>query len=354
MRDEFFNLLNNCSLEEALKNTVPCLRGYTVDSINKAMDQFRVLKTNPNFFNFKSDGLCTISGNGWSEAIKVENMLRTGEMLSRLSRYENFNSFAPSFNNPEQFTATMFEINCCDTFVREFSVQNLEFEPEHDVNGTIKRPEFKAIMEDGQVIFGECKSLASLNGLRSSRAMKIKELIFDKILPLVPDKRRLEISFKVLPRHWNRNYTNQLFGAIDQLVKNDFKKQHLELIIDQSHKTWIKLCDQHESQFFNNIINVSDKIMSKFPKLILGECSNIKKDIKSLIKDAMTQLSADSYSTIFLYSLNESFATEAISEFIRDNEPANLLGIFSWTKSLKFHRNLLCKIDLNDYSRIHS
>lgn len=346
-----FNLLDSKSLEAAIQNGVPCLEGQSVESVMNAMEQFRVFKTNLAFFNFSTEGLCGVSGAGWAETIAVKNILRVGSILNQLCKFKNFNSFATGFNNPEQFRATMFEVNCCDAFNNEFKVVRLEFEPDHSVKGSIKKPEFKAIFDDGLEIFVECKTLGSLNGLRNSRVMKIKDAIFETILPLVPNNRRVEISFKVLPQHWNRNYVEQLSGAVGQLIKDDFQKQHIELVIDQSHTTWIKLCDRSEPQFLNNIVNVGEVPKEKSPQLILGELANIKKDIKDLIKDARTQLSEESYSVIFIYSLHEGFATQAISEFFEDNKPKKLLGIFSWTSSLRFHRNTFSEMNLNDHLR---
>lgn len=346
-----YNLLDPKSIDLAIKNSASCLNGYSAASIEIAMKQFHVLGTNSQFFNFDEKGECEISGNDWSEVIAVESMIKVGELLNQLSVFSNFNSFAPAFNNPQQFSATMFEVNCCNFFIRDYKFANFEFDPDHLVNGHTKRPEFKAVFDGNIELFGECKSLASLNGLRSSRVMKMKIPIFEKILPIVPDNRRIEISFKMLPQNWNRNYADQIFGAASQLIKMDYMDKHLELVMDQKHITWIKLCDRSHPRYLTNIVNVGDVPPDQSPKIILGELANIKGDIKGLIKDARSQLSDDSFSIIFIYSLHKTFASQAINEFFHDNKPKKLTGIFSWTDILEFHKNPYASLDLDTLKR---
>lgn len=342
-----YNLLDSSSVEQAIKNSVPCMEGHTVASVKTAMEQFQVLQTNPQFFNFDNEGVCIVSGKDWGEANPVDNILSVGNKLNVLSRYKNFNSFAPAFNNPQQFSATIFEVDCCHYFSQNYKILDFEFDVEHDVNGNIKKPEFKAIFENNVEVFGECKSLASLNGVRQSRVMKMKESIFEKILPLVPDNRRIEISFKTLPQNWNRNYADQMSGAVGEIIKRDYMEKHFEITMDQKHTTWIKLCDRSEKQFLTNIVNVGDVPPNQSPKIILGELANIKGDIKDLIKDARTQLSDDSFSVIFVYSLHKTYAAQAIAEYFTNNQLKKLLGIFSWTDILEFHRNPHAELDLN-------
>lgn len=346
-----YNLLDPKSIDLAIKNSVPCLNGRSVSSVETSMQQFHNLGTNSQFFNFDKKGECEVSGKDWSEVIAVESMIKVGELLNQLSSFSNFNSFATAFNNPQQFSATMFEVDCCSFFIRDYKFTSFEFDPEHLVKGHTKRPEFKAVFDGNIEVFGECKSLASLNGLRSSRVMKIKSPIFQKILPIVPDNRRIEVSFKMLPQNWNRNYADQIFGAAGQLIKMDYMTKHLELVLDQKHTTWIKLCDRSHQKYLTNIVNVADVPPDQSPKIILGELANIKGDIKELIKDARSQLSDDSFSVIFIYSLHKVFAKQAIAEFFQDNKLKKLTGIFSWTDILEFHKNPYAELDLDTLKR---
>lgn len=343
-----YNLLDTLSVEQAIKNSVPCMKGHSVASVKASMEQFQALKTNPQFFNFDAEGLCTISGKDWGEVNPVENILSVGNKLKVLSRYKNFNCFAASFNNPQQFSATVFEVDCCHYFSQNHKILDFIFDVEHTVNGNIKRPEFRATFDGGIEIFGECKSLVSLNGLRQTRVMKLKESIFEKILSVVPDNRRIEISFKTLPQNWNRNYADQMSGAVGEIIKKDYMEKHFEITMDQKHTTWIKLCERSEKQFFTNIVNVGDVPPNQSPKFILGELANIKGDIKDLIKDARTQLSDNSLSVIFLYSLHKTYAAQAIAEYFQNNHLNKLLGVFSWTDILEFHRNPSCGTNLED------
>ena len=324
------------------------MTGHSVASVKAAMEQFRALQTNPQFFNFDTEGVCTVSGKGWAEANPVSNIISVGNKLNTLSKYKNFSSFASGFNNPQQFSATIFEVDCCHYFSQNFKILDFEFDVEHDVSGNIKKPEFKAVFDGNIEVFGECKSLASLNGVRSSRVMKMKESIFEKILPIVPNNRRIEISFKTLPQHWNRNYSDQMFAFAEDIIKRDYKEKHFEITIDQKHTTWLKLCDRSEKQFLTNIVNVGDVPPNQSPKLILGELANIKGDIKDLIKDARTQLSDDSLSVIFIYSLHKTYAAQAITEYFTNNQLKNLLGICSWANTLEFHRNPSCGTNLEN------
>ena len=343
-----YNLLDSSSVEQAIKNSVPCMKGQTTASVKTAMEQFHTLQTNPQFLNFDNEGKCAVSGIDWAETNPVEKILSVGNKLNVLSRYKNFKSFTQAFNNPQQFSATIFEVDCCHYFSQSYKILDFEFEVEHKVNGNIKKPEFKAVFDDNIEVFGECKSLASLNRVRSSRVMKMKESIFEKILPIIPDNRRIEISFKTLPQHWNKNYADQMSGLVGEIIKRDYMEKHFEITIAQKHTTCIKLCYRSEKQFLTNIINVGDAPPDQYPKIILGELANIKCDIKDLIKDASSQLSDDSFSVIFVYSLHKTYAAQAIAEYFKNNQLTKLLGVFSWTDILEFHRNPSCETNLED------
>jgi hypothetical protein len=93
-----YNLLDPASVEQAIKNSVPCMAGHSVASIKAAMEQFRALKTNPQFFNFDTEGVCTVSGKDWGEANPVDNILNVGfRLILNRSNQVVFRPFISSF-----------------------------------------------------------------------------------------------------------------------------------------------------------------------------------------------------------------------------------------------------------------
>ena len=310
---------------------------------------FTDLGVNRDFFNINDNGSITIHSSDSAENFSIETIFRVASQLINLKSFDNFASFSEGFNNPSQFSATIFEVDCANFALNNLKIKDICFEPEVSVNGGIKRPDFAVIFFDNSSIICECKSLYSINRAKRSKALKLMQTLENKLQEILNSNFRVEISFKWLPTHWNRNYTDQLFGAVSTLIKKEFTAQHINLNIDNKHTTWIKLNRINEPIFFKNTLNVGNKPKGNNPTLVVGEVPNITKDIKDTIRDARTQIPEESNSVIFLYSLNEHYAERAIKEFYKDNSPNNLLSIVSWTNNLKIHRNFTCPANIFDY-----
>jgi hypothetical protein len=195
----------------------------------------------------------------------------------------------------------------------------------------------------------ECKSLKSINRVLKSKALKLIQLLDKKLQDSLDRNYRIEVSFKNLPTHWNRNFAEQLSGGIRTLLKLKYVERGIELSIENKHKTWIKLSKISDPMFFRSTINVANKLKNNNPTLVLSEVPNLKKNIKDTIKDARTQIPKESNSLIFLNSLNEHYAKQAIEEFFKDNNPTNLLAVLSGNKNVNIHRNLNCKVNILNY-----
>ncbi|MGK5095321.1 hypothetical protein WDW89_25325 [Deltaproteobacteria bacterium TL4] len=319
------------------------------DEIYSQLNIFSELGVNRDIFKINDNGFIEIQLSDSVENFPIENFVKTAIQLNNLKSFENFSSFSVGFNNPSQISATIFEVNCANFVFDRIKYKDIRFAPEFSVKGHIKKPDFIVTLSDDSILICECKSMDSINRAKRSKALKLIKLLDDKLKGILDSSFRIEVSFKNLPRHWNRNFVDQLFGAIGTLLKEQYTEKHIELNCENRQKTWIKLSRIEEPIFFNNILNVANKPKNDNPTLVVGEIPNLKKDIKDIIKDARTQIPEEYNSVIFLYSLNEHYAKQAIAEFIKDNNPGNLLGVISWNESVNIHRNLKCTANIFDY-----
>jgi len=310
---------------------------------------FSYLNVNRRFFNVNDQGLVTIKSSDGEQNIPAENILTTAKQLNKLKCFENFGSFSKGFNNASQFSSTIFEVCCAYFALTHIAMKDMIFAPEVIVNGHIKRPDFAVTLTDDLSLICECKALDSINRAKKSRALRIMGILDSKLGQVLRSDFRVEIAFKGLPTHWNRNYADQLYGVISELIKRNFTANHIILNIGNRHKTWIKLSKADDPLFFQRTLNVGNKPKGDYPTLVIGELPNIKKDIKDAIRDAMTQIPKESSSLIFIYSLNEMYAAQAIREYYNANSPDKLLGVVSWTKDVHIHRNTRSKVNINNY-----
>lgn len=333
------------------KNTLEKLfPGKDHEEMLSTLNIFHELSVNTSFFNIITPGHISIQGASFSDNIPIENIIKVATKLNTLKSYKNFDSFSEGFKNPTQFSDTIFEVDCAHFSLKSFKTKNIEFEPEVIKNGKVKRPDFLLILFDSTEIICECKSLSSLNRAKGSKALKLMEQLEPELHETLDFKYRVEISFKSLPGHWNRNYSNQLHGAVKTLIKYRTIDETISLnFIDANHSTLIRLSKIDEPLFFKELINVGNQPKTNKPTLVISEQNNIKKDIKNSIRDARTQIPETENSIIFLYSLNEFNSEQGINEFYRDNQPENLLATVSWTTKAKVHKNPHCKVNIDDF-----
>lgn len=342
------NLLTKEALTKRMATVANPLGIQSLDELHDLLQIYRELKVPESFFDIAQDDSIEIKGTEYSEHIPIMNIISVAQKLNKLKGCKGFSSLGDGMRNPSQFSATVFEITCAYYMCTRPEVTELIFAPEVIVNNSKKYPEFKC-NGAGFELYCECKSMDSINRAKSSRALRLIKQIEKNLKGVLSEKFRVEIAFKSLPSNWNRNYGDQLKGAIMALIKSGFTKNVIELNMDKKHQTWIKLNKISDPPFLKSTLNVANRIPTKSPTLVIGEHSNIKSDIKAQIRDALTQLPADMNSIVFVYSLNEYFAGQAISEFFTDNNIEALSAVGSWTKNLTFHLNPQCKFILKDH-----
>ena len=99
---------------------------------------------------------------------------------------------------------------------------------------------------------------------------------------MIPDEFRVEVAFKSLPQHWNRNYSEQLASVIKTLVEQRCMKQ-VGLTINGRHKTYVKLSLLTDKPYFNCLLNLGNKPPQENPTFILGEFTDLTSGIKASI-----------------------------------------------------------------------
>ncbi|MFA6038131.1 MAG: hypothetical protein WC748_08450 [Legionellales bacterium] len=333
-----FNLLNEESLSYFCERN-DMFHGFGIEEVVNTFNIFKILNVSFDMLNFNEKGVMILAeSDGITRSITIKGLFYYAKKLTALRGCEGFQSFSDGFNNPTQFYDTLFEVDCAYEILIKPDTVELVLSPEVKVKGSIKRPDFKFLTKTGLTVYCECKSMNSVDRAKKSKALRIMSRIEPKINALLSDNFRIEIEFKSLPQTWNSNYSDQITAVIETLVKEKFMETHLDVDI-LGHKTKIKLCRCRDDLYFRSLMNVGNKAVSDNPTLIIGENMNLKKSIKEIIRRALTQLPPEEAGVVFIDSLNERNAKEAIYEFFSHNKIKHLYGIFSRTTVLNYYPN---------------
>ncbi|HVV67814.1 MAG TPA: hypothetical protein VHE99_02080 [Gammaproteobacteria bacterium] len=332
------NLLDERDILELYQSGILPAASSAEDAIS-TLEIFPYLNIAPEILNLDENGYISLNEHGLQRKILVNEIFLFAKKLNFLKECKGFQTLSNSINNQTQFFDTIFEVDCAHFMLTNYNITKIDLSAEIIVNDRIKRPDFSFLTKNGAEVFCECKSLESAHRIKNSKVIRLMQQLEPHLKNLATEKFRIEIAFKTLPTHWNANYSEQLASSIQVLIENQFTKNHLDLVIDDMHETHVKLCLVNEKPYFNCLINLGNKAPDKSPTFVIGEIANVQKDIKNSIKDAMTQLPSDKPGIIFINSLNESDARQAIIKFFRYNTKDNIYGVFSKTKTFQCHIN---------------
>ena len=332
------NLLNSDDAAIYYNKNISFLSNINLVEFIDTFKIFFELQVSVEILNFDEKGFITLQEHGLERRVSGIDVFNCAKKLIALKLCKGFARLSIGFNNQPQFCNAMFEIDCAYFISTHEEVVSIEFSPKVTVRNETKEPDFKFLTKSGVWFFCECKSVASVSRIKGSRIVRLMNLFKDQLLKMADNKFRVEIAFNILPAHWNRNYIDQLISVINVLIEKE-SQELITINIDNKHETYVKLVAPADKPFFSCAINLGNKPLSENPTLIIGEHPNLQKDIKRSIKDAITQLSEEDASLIFIYSLNKEHSRKAISNFFYNNIASSLCGIFYWLDDPFYYRN---------------
>lgn len=348
-------LLEISSFKESLvePSVLVQFEGKNPMEVFKEFEIFKELGVDDKYFVYEKQGVISLSvgSNGERACFPLKNIIDFAKNLEGLKSSKNFNSLSEGIRNPQQFYSTIFEVYCATFLLRWLSPIDLEFNPEVNLTLGKKYPDFVLKLKNHIPIYCECKSLFHINRVKRSRINKIREKVIPKLREIANDKYRMEICFKILPPHWNRNFSDQLFGAFKALIEKQEFETIIQLKIDNKYETQLKLSRRSDPRVFNGIYNLGDAPESGDHNIIISEQPNLLKDIKEIIKDALTQLPNEEYSLILIEPFDKKAGIQAALEIFQNNQCEKLTGIIIITDSIEFVGNPKCDLDLNNFKR---
>jgi len=306
-----------------------------VDPISQFLD---LVPLKPGAYSV-SEGELIILGNGFSEHFPLKNIRSVLAKCRRLEAFDGFEKLIEGFANPQQFGSTVFEIDSAIFCLANYPVSELEFSPSVLVGRKKKYPEFSMKLEDHADILVECKSMASLNRAKSSRVARLIKLVKPRALGIIPENRRLEVGFRGLPSHWNRNLVDQIFGAAGELVRRDFIQKGVTIRYKTGPAISLKLCRISDPLHFKGRLRAGDVGPNGNPKLLVSELSSLKQGNRALINDAFSQLPADKSHMIFVYSIDHDSCLAATKDIFATQGRDHLLAVHSWAKDVRIFWN---------------
>lgn len=280
-----------------------------------------------------------IKGEDFADVFPHENIRSIHEKCSRLRNFEGYADLIAGFRNPSQFSSTVFEVESAIFCLDRYPTNNIRFGIEETVDGKVKHPDFELTTADNLTVIVECKSLVSLNRVRTSRAARILKLVEKEIGEPLPDQWRLEVSFDSLPHHWNRNLGDQLRGGAGELLRQEYTEKGITLRFETGKKVSLKLCKRDDPFFFKGQISAGDEGPKNRPRIVVCEQIDLEKSILNNIKAAATQLPRDKFHMMFLYPVHHRQCESAVKRFLSNQRREKLLAIHSWTKNVTRYWN---------------
>lgn len=308
--------------------------------VNHLEDYVRLFKW-PDFHTLYQGGMLSIQGpNKGQFAFHFESLLEITGLLTRLEQFPGFQSLMEGFRNPTQISATLFEVQVAAWCAARRVRQSIEFSPEVQVGGRIKRPEFLWHTSLGD-IYCECKQENSVDNKASRRIMKLFEILGKAYKDSGPwdETNRLDM----IVGHPARDGTNQI---ITRLVQEAASRQRANAwqgdIVDgvvtlkmskrtdslpniagclQIHHKELKAGHPEPALSTNAIFTLTMSVMG-----------HRLKQLVELIRDARTQLPPDKQGAIFIDIGGSQVYVDKLNELIIQPEYANIAWISLWER----------------------
>lgn len=339
-----YRILDKIEFEKltALPHFKSVLERETADTAFDALSIFNALEVNHDLFSADEYGVTTIDLKECEVHVSLKRLIELSKKLTDLKNCENFSSFSRAFKNPEQFTATAFEIDCAYFALTEMKIKSLIFEPTTE---STKKPDFKITMFDDQDLYCECKSIENHRRGEKSRVVRL----FRKLMPYIANHLssdlRIEIYLRALPENWENKFIDLIVESTRRLKLSYPSHKYAEINF-QNTITIIKICKHTEERDFINYMSVADGRLEENPRLVISEMPNLKKDIKNTIRYAASQLPNDRLGLIFCQCIHDDYGAQAAMEYMEYNTNQNLLGIMMLAKKTQFIVNRRCSIDV--------
>ena len=266
----------------------------------------------------------------------------TAKKLAKIKHCEGFKSL--EFGNPSQFFSTIFEVDCIYYAITQLNATDIVISPEVKVGEKKKHPDFKFRAEDNRLIYCECKSLMNKARIENKKPL---HTIMNNLIDIIKEKKlaleshlQLEIIMENFPTtHNQKKFSDILIMRFEQLLNTKKIDRIIQFKLDE-YELYIRITAVGNHDQFNK---GAGGLENPHPpvRLRLGydPKNDIKKGVKSSIKDALTQIPENEESIIFVQPVVEFYAKEAISSFYKNNKKKYLQGIYSYTNDFKFHKN---------------
>lgn len=332
------NLLNKETILKIFPNGEPSLNLVSTEQIANLLLIFTTLSVNPDYFNILENHYVEIRGGNVGSRIHVSEILRLAFKLNDLKNKIGFTSLAVGFNNPTQFSSTSFEVDCMYMISKAKNVSDLEIIPP---TPKLASPDFKILTSDKIEIYCECKSLASASAIETATINRLSQILSSKLINLSQNKYRIEIQYKNLPNHWNRNLDEQVEATINQLIEKSKFGFPVSLVFKGYLKLNICVSDKFSPRVFSGIMNIADS--KENPNFVISHQIDLRDRLKRNLKAAQLQFPDNFYKIIFIESVNENYAKKSIQQFFSSARDPLLLGVLSANPDFNVHQNPFAK-----------
>ncbi len=290
-------------------------------------------------FTVNSKGVFFQQQKECSYFVSFPDFLQYGLGLLEVENDANLSSLIEQFQNPQQFSSTVFEIKCAIFCKKIFNIKNLCFSPAVQVKNKIKKPDFNFIHPDQGGIYCECKSPISFNRTNNLRANKFTKHTIALLKNIgVPVGKRIEIFFEKLPRNHNGKLIKHLIASIEQVINMKVFNQQVDLCdSDTKDKISLIYIDQSKPIHFSDstamvgVLFDNDTVQLKTPEmqkiLIIEKENKIVSAYKLLLEDALKQLPDNKKSIVFIEAIGRTnnYYSQKMNEIVAISKYNKLL-----------------------------
>jgi hypothetical protein len=321
--------------------------GLGVEKAYEIVDVFNSLGLPDDYFLLNEHGQVLVTNSDHSNTFSFEIFLSLAGYFGHLKNVKGFENFTKSLLNSEQFSATAFEAKCAVLVMAGLRNKGMEIYPYVKNGSGMKSPDFSVLLQLDKVLFCECKSLLSINRAKNSKCLRLMKSLGSDFTKKIAADHRLEILIRALPTKWDSqlfreelltNYHSMVTGGVAIAIRKVLGVSVL-----------MSVCRKSDPVYFSKHMMVYDKESYELSSLVVAESPNLKKGIKSAIRDAISQLPENDLSAIFCETLPDPLIHEAVMEFLRDNPKKKLVGVFLVSDRVQFVENPLCGDKLSDY-----
>ena len=301
-----------------------------------ALANVAIFLNNPSWLVYQWGSFVPFDAGPAKLVLSLKEIVDLGMQLSCLSKYHNFDRLLAGFSNPPQFEDTLFEVKVAYFFASLPTVTEIRFEPEYNVRGHFKHPEFAIEGRDGRICV-ECKRPHMFVQEAIRRLHRIRDAFHSAMVKQNwPSDLRLEVEIK-----------GRLYGRVVEListaVEEAIKSRDIPgpiiigpfqlYVVRRSNHFHIKSAPWHTDTMILEKGIATGLLNPEFTALRVADYSmdsRFERSVGSRINEALKQLPKTEKCMIFIGQVSPRIAVPICQKRLGDSVYTHIIAFGIW------------------------